>query len=321
MNRTKYRAAEERLWESVGLVPNERFVRLPRFDTTVRVQEIGEGTPVLFIHGGPNSGSTWAQLVAQMPGFRCILLDRPGTGLSADYAVRKGSLLDFASHLVGEVLDALDVDSSHVVASSLGGFCALRSAVATPERFDRMVQMACPALLPNQPLPPFMKAIMFPGVRKVIRALPPSKKAQNAILRQIGHGKSLDAGKLLPTHDDWYTALTQHTNTMKNDGDLIYSLRARGGFDQACALGADTLAKVNVPTRFLWGADDAFGDGTVARWAVESMPDATLEMIPDSGHLPWIDDPRFVGAETVRFLEAELSATSMSSSTGEASHD
>ena len=60
-NESKFRAAEERLWESEGLKPMEHFVRLPRIATRVRIQEVGDGDPVLFIHGGPNSGSTWAQ--------------------------------------------------------------------------------------------------------------------------------------------------------------------------------------------------------------------------------------------------------------------
>jgi pimeloyl-ACP methyl ester carboxylesterase len=302
----KYRTVEERLWQSVGLQPTEQFVRLPRLGTAVRIQEIGEGAPTLFIHGGPNSGTTWVPLAAGMTGFRCLLLDRPGTGLSEQYSARKENLIDFASYLVSDVLDGLQIDSAHVVASSFGGYCALRSAATTPERFERMVQMACPALLPEQPIPQFMKTIMIPGMRRIIAALPPNKKVQESILRQIGHGKSLDAGKLPPAHDAWYTALTRHTNTMRNEFDMIYSVRAKGGFDHAVALGAETLRGVPVPTHFLWGADDTFGDESVARWVVESMPAASLEMIPDSGHLPWLDDPAYIAQRAAQFLVGQL---------------
>ena len=151
MNEAKYREAEKTLWDSVGLEPTETFVKLPRLGTTVRVQSVGEGPPALFIHGGPNSGSTWATLVEHITDFTCLLLDRPGTGLSELYPVRKNNLIDYASHLVSDVLDGLEIDSADVVASSFGGYCALWSATATPERFDRMVQMACPAMLPDQP--------------------------------------------------------------------------------------------------------------------------------------------------------------------------
>lgn len=305
MNELKYRAAEKQLWQSVGLQPEERFVRLPRLGTNVRIQAVGDGPPALFIHGGPNSGSTWATLVEHIPGFTCYLLDRPGTGLSERYPVTKDNLIEFASGLVSDVLDALEIDKAHVVASSLGGYCALRSAVSSPDRFDRMVQMACPAMLPDQSVPSFMKAVMTPGLRKIIGVLPPSRKVQENIMRQIGHGKSIDAGKMPANISDWYFALTKYTDTMAQDGDLIFSIRGQGGFDQSVALRADTLAMVTVPTHFLWGEDDTFGGEEAARWTVGSMPDATLEMIPDSGHLPWLDEPEHVGHETANFLAGD----------------
>lgn len=306
MGEAQFRTAEKALWDSVGVDhPKEHFIDLKRIGTRVRVQEAGQGEAVLFIHGGPNSGSTWAQLVAEMDGFRCLILDRPGTGLSDDYSLAKQDHAIYTSSLVADVLDALDIERSHVVASSFGGYCALLSAVATPERFDRMVQMAAPALLPEQPLPQFMKAIMLPGVRKVIAALPPSRRSQESIMRQLGHGASIDAGKLSKAHETWYLALTQHTNTMRNEFDMIYGIKAKGGFDQSLAIGGDVLSEVVVPTHYLWGADDTFGDESVARWVVETMPHASLEMIPNSGHLPWIDDPAYIGKETVRFLRGE----------------
>lgn len=302
MNEGKYRTAEQELWQSVALQPTEQFIRLPRLGTEVRVQTLGEGPPVLFIHGGPNSGSTWATLVGHIEGFTCHLLDRPGTGLSERYPVIKNNLIEFGSVLVSDTLDALEIEKAHVVASSFGGYCALRSAAATPERIDRMVQMACPAMLPDQPLPQFMKGLMTPVVHKIIPLLPPSRNMQTNIMRQIGHGKSIDAGKMPANIADWYFALTKYTETMKQDGEMIFSIRAKNGFDQSVALAADTLAKVTVPTHFLWGFDDAFGGEGVARWVVESMPSATLDMIHDSGHLPWLDEPQYVGQETTRFL-------------------
>jgi 2-hydroxy-6-oxonona-2,4-dienedioate hydrolase len=138
-----YREAEARLQAAVGLAPPaEHQVRLDSTGTTVRVQELGEGDPVLFIHGGPNSGSTWVPLVAHLSGLRCLLVDRPGTGLSAPYPITAANLARIGAAFVADVLDGLGIDRAHVVASSFGGHLALRSAAATPQRFARMVQMA-----------------------------------------------------------------------------------------------------------------------------------------------------------------------------------
>ncbi|MFN3217070.1 MAG: alpha/beta fold hydrolase [Acidimicrobiales bacterium] len=77
----RFRQSERRLWESVGVEPSERYVQL-RAGGMVRVQETGDGPPVLLVHGAVNAGTSWMSLMAKLPDFRCIALDRPGCGLS-----------------------------------------------------------------------------------------------------------------------------------------------------------------------------------------------------------------------------------------------
>ncbi len=304
MNETRYREAEQNFWRSVGLEPTETRVRLEGPGVQVRVQEVGEGDPVLFIHGGPNAGSTWAPFVEHFPGFRSLLVDRPGTGLSDPYPLTLDNLFPFADGFVGEVLTALGVERAHVVASSFGGFLALRSAAADPSRMDRMVQMACPAFAPGMAMPPFMKLMTVGPIRKLLNALPPNERVGKSILRQIGHGASLDADRIPQAFFDWYLALQRHTDTMRNDGDMIGRAGSFRGFDQSLAFDEATLAKVVTPTLFLWGEDDAFGGEDVARRMISAMPNAELTMIPRSGHLPWIDDPAGIAGASAAFLAA-----------------
>ncbi|MEM7139983.1 MAG: alpha/beta hydrolase [Actinomycetota bacterium] len=77
----RYAEAERALSASVGVDPIERRVQL-RDGGRVRVQEYGEGPPLLFIHGGSIAGASWAHLVARLGDQRCIVIDRPGCGLS-----------------------------------------------------------------------------------------------------------------------------------------------------------------------------------------------------------------------------------------------
>lgn len=118
MDVAAYRQAEERLWGSVDLRPVEHEVELARLGVRVRVQEVGAGEPVLYLHGGPNAGSTWAPLVAGTPGFRSLLVDRPGTGLSAPQPVGPEEVGGFADVFVADLLDGLRLERAHVVASS-----------------------------------------------------------------------------------------------------------------------------------------------------------------------------------------------------------
>jgi pimeloyl-ACP methyl ester carboxylesterase len=299
-----YRAAEATLWSSFGRVPHaEHHVRLATTGTTARVQEVGEGPPVLFLHGAPNAGSTWAPLVAHLDGLRCLLVDRPGTGLSAPYPITASNLPRIGARFVPDLLDGLGIPRAHVVGSSFGGHLALRSAAAHPDRFLRMLQMGAPALIPGDRVPPFMRLMARPTVRRVMNALPPNERAGRAILRQIGHGASLDADRIPPAFFAWYVELQRHTDTMRNDGEMIGN-----GLSQwnAIRLTDDLLGRVTVPTLFWWGADDTFGGEAVARHLVEVMPAARLTMVPDAGHLPWLDDAAGAAEATAAFLGSDV---------------
>lgn len=62
--------------------PVEHRVDLARLGINVRVMEVGEGPPAVFIHGATVAGPSWADLAARLPGVRCLLVDRPGCGRS-----------------------------------------------------------------------------------------------------------------------------------------------------------------------------------------------------------------------------------------------
>lgn len=291
-----YRAAERQLWDQVGIVPTEHTVSLASWGTTVRVQEVGQGHPVLFVHGGPNTGSKWAPMLPRLSGFRCLLIDRPGTGLSEPLPRRlsPNDLLRFADGFVADALDALGVDRAHVVASSLGGFVALRSAAAHPGRIDRMVQMSCPALAEGMRTPPFLRAATLPLLGGLLRRMPPSRRGNVMAMRQMGHGATIDADAMPPGYDEWYLAMQRHTDTVVNDGRLIAEAATRRGFDERLRLRGDVLAAVQCPTRFIWGADDGFGGAEVGDRIVAHMQRAEMRVLEACGHLPWLDRPDLV---------------------------
>lgn len=305
MKEANYRESEAKLWNTIGQQPDEKMVALETTGTSVRVQMIGDGPPVLFIHGGPNSGSTWAPIVDAFDGHTCLLVDRPGTGLSESLGTvpDTATFIRLADHFVDDVLGGMEIDRADVVASSLGGYIALRSAATNPNRFGRMVQMACPALAQGMLTPPFMKLMSRSWFRTITGVFPPSQRISDNILRQIGHGKSLDAGRIPQNFKDWYLDLQRYTDTMENDGNLIGAFSSRSGWDEKLTLTDALLASIETPTLFLWGKDDGFGGREVADTTLAPMPNATLEMIDDAGHLPWLDFPAEIAARTRSFLD------------------
>ena len=304
MNKDRYRQAEQRLWASVGLDPAERQVSLHRLGTTVRVLEVGEGPDVLFVHGASASGANWAPLVARLDGLRCLLLDRPGCGLSdpldADLSDLDG-FGDFAAALIADVLDGLDVPTAHVVATSLGGHLALRGAAAHPDRVERMVEFGYLPGAPLSHLPISMRMGAVPGVRRLMTSIPPTRGSVKAILRQLGMGNAMKDGRISPEMVDWFHALLRDTPTMRNDMYLPRELIQKAG-KGAEALPASLLAEVRCPVVFAWGDDDPMGGADVARSFVPLIPGAELDLWDDTGHAPWMEHPERAAALVADFF-------------------
>ncbi len=262
MNELLYREAERRLWDSKGATPLEHTLHLERNGVTVRVQEVGEGPAAVFVHGATNGGTSWAALAARLEGFRCIILDRPGCGLSGPQPPfsEYDSLPRFAETLVIDVLDALQLESAHLVVTSFGGYIGLRTAAAHPGRVRRMVQFSWPVGASRARLPVFMRMTAVPGLGRLMGALPPNERSVRMMFRQIGHGESLKSGRIAPVDIAWYLALLRHTGTMRNElawGRAFMSpLR---GFKEQLILSDSLLAKIQTPTLFLWGEEDPSG--------------------------------------------------------------
>ena len=306
VDEVRYREAELRLWESVGVVPTEQRVRLACTDVTVRVQEVARGPAVVFVHGVSNSGASWAPLIGRLDGFRCVVLDRPGCGLSDplvtgfDDVDRLGA---FADSLVVDVLDALGLDRSDVVATSFGGYMALRAAAAHPDRIGRMVEFGWTVGAPIARTPLVMRLVSVPKLGVLLAKVPPNERAVRAIFRQIGLGQALKAGRISPEGLDWFLALLRDTDTMRNElkagPRVMFPLR---GMNDDVLLPLNLLAKIQTPAYFLWGEADPFGGAYVARAFVKHLPNAELELMPGAGHAVWMDDPDHAAATARSFL-------------------
>jgi pimeloyl-ACP methyl ester carboxylesterase len=304
----RFRAAEQRVWDEAGVTPEDHRVRL-RTGEMLRVQESGSGAPILFVHGASNAGTSWAQLIAGLQGYRCITLDRPGCGLSEPLrnTARRdiGAFEAHASSILADVLDALELDTAHVVATSFGGYFTFRGAAAHPDRFDRIVAFGWSVGAPMATTPFAMRLTALPGVGSVMARVPPTRGAVRAVLRQVGLAGALDSGRFTDVMLDWFHSVLRDTDTLRNElastPPLISPWR---GQDERILLTSDLRARVTRPVLFVWGADDPNGGEAIGRRFAEPFPDVTFEALPAAGHAPWIDEPERCTALTNAFLAA-----------------
>jgi len=290
---SRYRHAEAAMWARHGAPgPRERWVAVATTGTRVRVLEHGEGRPVLFVHGGPNAGSTWAPIIGHLPGIRALALDRPGCGLSEPLppAARGGRTWASMIEVQVAVVEALGGGPVDVVGSSFGGGCALSLAAARPDLVRRVVLEGVPTI-EGMRIAPNMRILAAGPIGRFIARQAATETALRRTFRQLGHRRLVDSGWPIGPDLAWGLSMMNDTPTMRNEVSVIQSAATWRGFRAGRLVPVDVLGRIDAPTLWLWGDADPFGTVELGRAWAERMPAARFEALRGSGHLPWLDDP------------------------------
>lgn len=106
--------------------------------------DVGEGPPVLLIHGSGPGVTGWANWRMTIPAlatrFRVVAPDIVGFGYTERPNDVQYSMETWVHHLLG-FMDALDIEGADIVGNSFGGGLALAMAIRAPQRVKRLVLM------------------------------------------------------------------------------------------------------------------------------------------------------------------------------------
>ncbi|SFQ53021.1 2-hydroxymuconate-semialdehyde hydrolase [Geopseudomonas sagittaria] len=106
--------------------------------------DVGEGQPVILIHGSGPGVSAYANWRLTIPAlskfYRVIAPDMVGFGFTDRPENYNYSKDNWVNHVIG-VMDALEIEKAHIVGNSFGGGLAIATALRYPERVDRIVLM------------------------------------------------------------------------------------------------------------------------------------------------------------------------------------
>ena len=287
--------AEARLFAAHDVSYERRALRLrdPACDVAVRI--VGDGEPLILVHGSGMSASTWAPLMPFLGGRRVIALDLPGFGLSDEQSYAGRTLRAHASAQLSSLLDALQLPMAPLVGTSLGGMFALCFALDAPERVERVVAVGVPAVaFPGMRADGYFRAMTTPGIRRLVSRAPvPSTAAKVRRLSEPALGKHaarlqrdeyFEVMRATMAMPGWRTAMVSHLNLAMRSG------RPR----PENVLGDDELGRFRVPVDLIWGEDDCYGGPEIGERAAGLIPDARLHVMP-GGHAPFLDDPSRCG--------------------------
>ena len=245
----------------------------------------GSGPALLLIHGIAGSSTTWREVMPTLAGrFTVVAPDLIGHGHSAkpvgDYSL--------GAHASGmrDLLGALGIERATVVGQSFGGGVALQLAYQHPEICERLVLVDSGGL--GREVSWMLRFMTLPGTEYLMPVLFPSfvRERGNQLSRQL-HRRGLRMGRVAEMWNA-YASLTESANRPA----FVRTLRGvidPGG--QTVSANDRLYLAAQLPTLIVWGGQDTIIPVSHAYAAHDAIPGSRLEIIPEAGHFPHVEDP------------------------------
>ena len=276
-------------WLDIDWPAHQRWVALD--GAMANVIELGEGPPLLFVHG---LSGCWQNWLENLPHFarshRVVAVDLPGFGASP-MPPGEISISGYARFLE-RVCDALSIDAAAVVGNSMGGHIAAELAIASPQRVERLMLVAAAGITAEQIQ---RNAVMTGG--RVVAAIATRSAARHASLARRPGTRRL-ALSFVVRHPELLSAPLAH-ELMEGSGKPGFLPALEAVLTHRIS---ERLPQIACPTSVLWGTDDHVIPARDAKRFGELIPDVRVEVWPDTGHVAMLERPARFNALLEAFL-------------------
>ncbi|MBL7872463.1 MAG: alpha/beta hydrolase [Cyclobacteriaceae bacterium] len=291
MHAELYLQAEKKLFHYYNLTGVSSNIYIPAIGSQVRIIECGHGEPLLFVAGDTSSGSTWVSLAALLPDFRCILLDRPGTGLSEDPDYSKMPFRKFASETIDGVVNHLGIPKINIIGNSLGGYFTLAYAYYHGEKVNKIILDGMPGSVPGMKFNLFAKLMSYSWFNKmVLKNMKLNKEEVIKNFKRMGHDKSIKQNLFPEIMWEYSLQMAIHTNGFKNDWGQYSIIKSHKGEDSKIEFSWNELKQIKNELCILWGEDDTFCKPEMFDNLVKQLNPKFSKLFPDSGHLTFLEN-------------------------------
>ena len=243
----------------------------------LRLQRNGTGAPLLYLHGVQGILGWPPALERLAQRFDVLAPDHPGFGGSdaPDWIADVGDLAFFYL----DVLEALQLNSVHLVGASLGGWIAMEMAIRSTARIESLTLTGAAGIrVAGVP-----RGDMFIGTPAELgRLLFADEKvaAERAVQWQATPAlqESYDRNRYAAAKYTWQPRL--------------YNPKL-----------ATWLHRIAVPTHIVWGESDRLIPPAHATALQSLIKGAQLTMLPGSGHLVALEQPQLFADTVAQFIE------------------
>ena len=266
-------------------------------------RELGEGPPLVFVHGILVNGTLWREVAPPLAQhYRCIVPDLPLGGhqvpLNPDADLSPAGV----AQIIADFLEALDLRDVTLVGNDTGGAICQIVVARHPGRLSRLVLTNCDAyeaFFPT-PLKPFHYGAKFLGqsftnfLAWALRA----RFAQRTLMKTVAI-RQMDTAIL-----DAYMEPLIRTPEVRRDLTKFLSRVSNHYTLEA----ARSFRGFDCPVLIVWGEKDFFFSPKLARRLQQDFPDATLEFVPGSRAFVPEDQPEQLAGLIRDFMRSDADA-------------
>ncbi len=279
----------------VEVIQRTPFHTIQVNEQRVAYLDVGQGTPIILIHGFGGSMWHWEyQYLSLGQSHRVIIPDLVGSGLSD-----KPKITYSPEHIIQffkDFMRSLNIEKAILIGNSLGAGMAMAMALEHPEAVERLVLISgFPAEVEGN--------IASEQYRKFLQHRPPiwlaslanqvaGRSATERLLKEIVYKPELISASIVERsfQNRQQKGLLPPLYSML---DHIHGWETRFG---------QQLVQIDHPTLLLWGEHDRIFPVEVGKQVKTLLPHAEWHVIPESGHLPQWEQPQIVNSLILSFL-------------------
>jgi pimeloyl-ACP methyl ester carboxylesterase len=238
-----------------------------------------DSLPLVLIHGTGASLHTFDAWTEQLKTKKRILrMDIPGFGLTGPFPHKNYSIDSYAT-FINSFLKAKNIEKCVIGGNSLGGQIAWNFTVKYPQKIEKLILIdAAGYPFESESVPVAFKIAKTPVVNQLLTFLTPRFMVKKSV-----EDVYADKTKITPELVDRYFDLTLRKGNRQALVDRMMMENQTPNIDK--------IKTIQQPTLVLWGDQDFLIPVSNAHRFHEELPNDTLVVLKDLGHVPMEEDP------------------------------
>jgi pimeloyl-ACP methyl ester carboxylesterase len=276
---------------------DSKFISMQGMQVHYREEGLNtDSIPVVLLHGTGASLHTWDGWVRDLAKHRKVIrIDLPAYGLTGPNPSRKYDMVFYADFML-EFLKKINVKKCVLGGNSLGGGIAWNVALKYPDLVSKLILVDAGGYkLKSKSVPIAFRAARWPIVKNLFRFVTPKAIVKSSLENVYNHDDRITE----PLVDRYFDmALAPGNRQAFVDRMSDFNARSNEIFNNQ----SDKIKDISIPVLLIWGKHDELIPIEIAYKFQKDLPQDSLVVFDDLGHVPMEEDPSATIKPVLHFL-------------------